>query len=245
MTAAAVIMISVFAAFVPHGDMSVKPVALGLAVGVFVDAFLVRMMLVPAVLTLLGDRAWWLPRWLDRRLPVLDVEGVGITHHLEHEEWTQDARAGRRTRGERVRPRRHGPRVAGRARPRPASSWHRRTRWRGRRCWRRSPAASTSTDASSCSTGCCPPSPRPYGDACRCWCASPRGNTWRSCVDEPLVVVDHLDDDLASPDEVDARWQSLRSLADSGTTVVAGAVRAPDDADVLNLAPPRLQEASL
>jgi RND superfamily putative drug exporter len=74
-TAAAVIMISVFAAFVPHGDSSVQPIALGLAVGVFVDAFLVRMTLVPAVLALLGDRAWWLPRRLDRFLPRLDVEG--------------------------------------------------------------------------------------------------------------------------------------------------------------------------
>jgi RND superfamily putative drug exporter len=86
-TAAAVIMISVFAAFVPHSDMSVKPIALGLAVGVFVDAFLVRMTLVPAVLALLGDRAWWLPRRLDDALPELDVEGVGVEHHLEHETW--------------------------------------------------------------------------------------------------------------------------------------------------------------
>ena len=56
-TAAAIIMISVFAAFVPHSDMAVKPIALGLAVGVFVDAFLVRMTLVPAVLALLGGHA--------------------------------------------------------------------------------------------------------------------------------------------------------------------------------------------
>ncbi len=88
-TAAAVIMIGVFAAFVPNGDASVKPIALGLAVGVFVDAFLVRMTLVPAVLALLGDRAWWLPSRLDRRLPVLDVEGAGLEHHLQHEEWTR------------------------------------------------------------------------------------------------------------------------------------------------------------
>jgi RND superfamily putative drug exporter len=89
-TAAAVIMISVFAAFVPNGDASVKPIALGLAVGVFVDAFLVRMTLVPAVLALLGDRAWWLPSWLDRRLPSLDVEGAGLEHHLAHEAWTRE-----------------------------------------------------------------------------------------------------------------------------------------------------------
>jgi putative drug exporter of the RND superfamily len=88
-TAAAVIMISVFAAFVPNSDASVKPIALGLAVGVFVDAFVVRMTLVPAVLALLGDRAWWLPAWLDRRLPVLDVEGTGLQQHLDHEAWTQ------------------------------------------------------------------------------------------------------------------------------------------------------------
>jgi RND superfamily putative drug exporter len=86
-TAAAAIMISVFAAFVPHGDSSVQPIALGLAVGVFVDAFLVRMTLVPAVLALLGDRAWRLPGWLDRRLPVVDVEGVGLARQLEHEGW--------------------------------------------------------------------------------------------------------------------------------------------------------------
>jgi RND superfamily putative drug exporter len=88
-TAAAVIMIGVFAAFVPNGEAAVKPVALGLAVGVFVDAFLVRMTLVPAVMSLLGDRAWWLPRWLDARLPRLDVEGAGLAQHLEHEDWTR------------------------------------------------------------------------------------------------------------------------------------------------------------
>jgi RND superfamily putative drug exporter len=88
-TAAAVIMISVFAAFVPNSDAAVKPIAFGLAVGVFVDAFLVRMTLVPAVLALLGDRAWWLPARLDRRLPVLDVEGAGLEHHLDHEAWTR------------------------------------------------------------------------------------------------------------------------------------------------------------
>ena len=61
-TAAAIIMISVFAAFIPEGSSTIKPIALGLAVGVFVDAFLVRMTLVPAVLALLGTAAWWMPR---------------------------------------------------------------------------------------------------------------------------------------------------------------------------------------
>lgn len=88
-TAAAIIMISVFAAFVPEGDSSIKPIALGLAVGVFVDAFIVRMTLVPAVLQLLGDKAWWMPRWLDRVLPSFDVEGDGLQKELELAEWPE------------------------------------------------------------------------------------------------------------------------------------------------------------
>ena len=86
-TAAALIMISVFAAFVPHGDASTQPIAFALAVGVFIDAFLVRMTLVPAVMALLGDRAWWLPKWLDRRLPAFDVEGEGVSRQLHLTEW--------------------------------------------------------------------------------------------------------------------------------------------------------------
>jgi len=90
-TAAALIMFAVFAAFVPEGDPSIKVIALGLAVGVFVDAFVVRMTLVPAVLQLLGDRAWRMPRWLDRILPAFDVEGEGLARELEHAEWPPDA----------------------------------------------------------------------------------------------------------------------------------------------------------
>jgi RND superfamily putative drug exporter len=89
-TAAAVIMVAVFASFVPEGDASVKPMAFGLAVGVLVDAFVIRMTLVPAVLALLGRRAWWLPEWLERRLPLLDIEGEGLAAHLEHEQWTEE-----------------------------------------------------------------------------------------------------------------------------------------------------------
>lgn len=81
-TAAAIIMFAVFAAFVPEGDSNIKPIALGLATGVFIDAFVVRMTLMPAVLTLLGDRAWWIPKWLDRALPHFDVEGEGIQKEL-------------------------------------------------------------------------------------------------------------------------------------------------------------------
>lgn len=88
-TAAAIIMISVFAAFVPEGDTSIKPIALGLAVGVFVDAFIVRMTLVPAVLQLLGEKAWWMPRWLDRILPSFDVEGDGLQKELDLADWPE------------------------------------------------------------------------------------------------------------------------------------------------------------
>ncbi len=89
-TAAAVIMFAVFAAFVPHGDAAIKPVALGLAVGVFVDAFLIRMIAVPAALQLFGSRAWWFPSWIDRLLPHVDVEGEGLRARLEQEHWPAD-----------------------------------------------------------------------------------------------------------------------------------------------------------
>ena len=77
-TAAALIMFSVFASFATIDDVTVKAIAFGLAIGILVDAFLVRMTLVPAVLTLLGRTAWALPRWLDRLLPELDVEGARL-----------------------------------------------------------------------------------------------------------------------------------------------------------------------
>jgi RND superfamily putative drug exporter len=77
-TAAAVIMVAVFASFLTTTDADIKAIAFTLAVGVLVDAFVVRMTLVPAVLALLGERAWWLPRWLDRRLPDVDIEGAKL-----------------------------------------------------------------------------------------------------------------------------------------------------------------------
>ncbi|MEU2421152.1 MMPL family transporter [Streptomyces sp. NPDC007851] len=77
--AAAVIMIAVFSGFVGAGEAMIKTIGFGLAVAVLFDAFVVRMALVPAVLALLGDRAWRLPRWLDRLLPRVDVEGSGLT----------------------------------------------------------------------------------------------------------------------------------------------------------------------
>ncbi|WP_030341588.1 MMPL family transporter [Streptomyces sp. NRRL S-1022] len=77
-TAAAVIMIAVFSGFIGSSESMVKMIGFGLAIAVFFDAFLVRMAIVPAVLALLGQRAWWLPKWLDRALPNVDVEGEGL-----------------------------------------------------------------------------------------------------------------------------------------------------------------------
>ncbi|SFQ36091.1 putative drug exporter of the RND superfamily [Amycolatopsis arida] len=73
--AAALIMISVFAGFVLARDTLIQSIGFALAFGVAVDAFVVRMTIVPAVMSLLGRRAWWLPTWLDRVLPTVDVEG--------------------------------------------------------------------------------------------------------------------------------------------------------------------------
>jgi RND superfamily putative drug exporter len=74
-TAAAIIMISVFAGFILSPESLVKSIGFALAAAILFDAFVVRMTIVPAVMTLLGRRAWWLPRWLDRLLPDIDVEG--------------------------------------------------------------------------------------------------------------------------------------------------------------------------
>ena len=81
-TAAALIMFSVFASFVTGDSMILKQIAFALAVGVLLDAFVVRMTLVPAVLALTGHAAWWLPGWLDRRLPNLDIEGERLQKAL-------------------------------------------------------------------------------------------------------------------------------------------------------------------
>jgi putative drug exporter of the RND superfamily len=74
-TTAAGIMIVVFLSFVLADDPTVKMLAVGMAVAVLIDASVVRMVLVPSVMTLLGDRAWWLPRWLDRIIPDIQLEG--------------------------------------------------------------------------------------------------------------------------------------------------------------------------
>ena len=74
-TAAAAIMVTVFAAFILSDQVLVKVIGLGLSTAVLLDATVVRMVLVPSTMELLGDRNWWLPRWLDRRLPHLTIEG--------------------------------------------------------------------------------------------------------------------------------------------------------------------------
>jgi len=74
-TSAALIMISVFLGFVLGSDPSIKMVGLGLATAIFVDATIVRMILVPATMKLMGDANWWMPRWLDRLLPTIHLEG--------------------------------------------------------------------------------------------------------------------------------------------------------------------------
>jgi RND superfamily putative drug exporter len=73
-TAAAAIMFFVFMSFVLGSDRSLKMFGFGLAMAVLLDATVVRLVLVPATMELLGDRNWWLPRWLDRILPVVHVE---------------------------------------------------------------------------------------------------------------------------------------------------------------------------
>ena len=73
-TSAALIMISVFLGFVLGEDPAVKMLGLGLATAILVDATIVRLVLVPATMTLMGNANWWIPRWLDRRLPTIDID---------------------------------------------------------------------------------------------------------------------------------------------------------------------------
>ena len=74
-TAAAAIMICVFGSFALGGDLIIKLFGVALATAIAIDAFVIRSLLVPAIMELLGDRAWWLPDWLDRRLPRVRIEG--------------------------------------------------------------------------------------------------------------------------------------------------------------------------
>ncbi|MFH5230271.1 MMPL family transporter [Antrihabitans spumae] len=84
-TSAAIIMISVFSAFMLESDPTAKTMGFALAVGVLLDAFVVRMLIIPALLALLGDAAWWMPKWLDRIVPNIDVEGekLNLRGHVD------------------------------------------------------------------------------------------------------------------------------------------------------------------
>jgi RND superfamily putative drug exporter len=82
-TAAALIMVFVFGSFLLESDRVIKLFGIGLATAVFLDATVVRLLLVPATMELLGDRNWWLPKWLDRILPRINVEGG--EHHVTGE----------------------------------------------------------------------------------------------------------------------------------------------------------------
>lgn len=83
-TAAAIIMIFVFGGFAFSHMAMIRPMGFGMAFGVLVDAFIVRLLLVPAVMTILGERAWWIPRWLDRVLPDVDIEGAALERDHLH-----------------------------------------------------------------------------------------------------------------------------------------------------------------
>ncbi|WP_166351671.1 MMPL family transporter [Phytoactinopolyspora limicola] len=89
--AAALIMISVFFGFVLGDDDIITQIGVALAAAIAFDAFVVRMTLVPAVLTLVGSKAWWLPKWLDRVLPNVDVEGEKLARYLEERDRQEQA----------------------------------------------------------------------------------------------------------------------------------------------------------
>ena len=82
-TAAALIMISVFAGFILAPDAIIASIGFALAIGVLFDAFVVRMTIVPAVMRLLGEKAWYFPRWMDKTVPHADVEGTRLMAKLE------------------------------------------------------------------------------------------------------------------------------------------------------------------
>ena len=90
-TAAAIIMISVFGGFVFSHSVMISSIGFALAFGVLIDAFVVRMLLIPALMHLAGGAAWWLPAWLDRLLPDIDVEGSALERH--HQGTGEDGRA--------------------------------------------------------------------------------------------------------------------------------------------------------
>jgi RND superfamily putative drug exporter len=92
-TSAALIMISVFGGFIFGNDPTIKMFGVGLATAIFVDASIVRMVLVPATMKLMGDANWWLPNWLDRLMPTIDIEGESVLPEAEAEAVPQEPHA--------------------------------------------------------------------------------------------------------------------------------------------------------
>ena len=117
-TAAAAIMVVVFLAFVASPEVFLKLFGIGLASAIFLDATVVRMVLVPAVMQLLGSRNWWIPDWLERVLPRLDVERVAVGSRGQGLRSLRTAAARRAARAS--PPARRGAAPAGPRRPRPA-----------------------------------------------------------------------------------------------------------------------------
>jgi len=89
-TSAALIMMSVFSAFLLTPDIEVKMFAVGLTVAVLVDASIVRMVFVPSSMALMGNANWWLPGWLDRLLPHVDVEGTAVLGNADRVRVAED-----------------------------------------------------------------------------------------------------------------------------------------------------------
>ncbi|OME87872.1 hypothetical protein BK120_00635 [Paenibacillus sp. FSL A5-0031] len=89
-------MVYVFAGFIFAHDFMIKQIGFALAIGILIDAFIVRMPLVPAVMAIFGDKAWWLPKWLDRLLPNLDVEGDKLIAQLKDQESTSKIKSSSR-----------------------------------------------------------------------------------------------------------------------------------------------------
>ena len=88
-TAAAIIMISVFVAFINQPLPFIQIFGFALAVAVFFDAFFIRMSLVPATMFLMGKATWWLPKWMDKAMPPLDIEGTALEKEWEEKERAQ------------------------------------------------------------------------------------------------------------------------------------------------------------
>jgi RND superfamily putative drug exporter len=82
--AAALIMITVFGGFAFSHLATIRPIGFGLAIGVLIDAFLVRLLLVPAAMTILNKSAWWIPKWIDKAMPDIDVEGTKLENKKLH-----------------------------------------------------------------------------------------------------------------------------------------------------------------